>query len=246
MIRSIAIKPALALGLFALTTTAWAQIPVTDVANITQDAMNQAANIAQYIAQVEQLKMQVQQQMEQYKALTGTRNLGDIFNDPKYRQYLPADWQKVYDQVRSGGYSGLTGTAKSIYSDNQIYDSCAAIQMADQKVVCEQQATKPAIDQGMAMDAYNTATSRLDQIEQLTRQINSTQDPKAIAELQGRIATEQAAIQNEQTKLQLYQMVADAQDKIQEQRQREINLQAAARRGYVQPQPLQVTIGGAQ
>ncbi|MEO6909933.1 MAG: P-type DNA transfer protein VirB5 [Edaphobacter sp.] len=246
MIRSIAIKPALALGLFALTTTVSAQIPVTDVANITQDAVNQAANIAQYIAQVEQLKIQVQQELQQYQALTGSRNLGDIFNDPKYRQYLPADWQKVYDQVKSGGYSGLTGTAKGIYKDNQIYDSCAAIQVADQKTVCEQEATKPAIDQGMAMDAYNTATGRLDQIEQLTKQINSTQDPKAIAELQGRIATEQAAIQNEQTKLQLYQMVADAQSKIQQQRQREINLQAAARRGYVQPQPLQVTIGGAQ
>ena len=246
MSRITAIKPALALGLFALTTAAWAQIPVTDVANITQDAVNQAANIAQYIAQVEQLKIQVQQELQQYQALTGSRNLGDIFNDPKYRQYLPADWQKVYDQVRSGGYAGLTGTSRSIYDKNQIYDACASVQDVDQKSVCEADAVKPAVDQGMATDAYNTATSRLDQIEQLTKQINATNDPKAIAELQGRIATEQAAIQNEQTKLQLYQMVADAQDKIQEQRQRELNQRDAARRGYVQPQPLRVTIGSSE
>jgi type IV secretion system protein VirB5 len=96
------------------------------------------------------------------------------------------------------------------------------------------------------MDAYDTATSRLNQIEQLSKQINATDDPKAIAELQGRIATEQAAINNEQTKLQLYQMVADAQDKIQEQRQRELNVQAAARRGYVQPEPVRVAIGGGE
>ena len=246
MSRSTTIKPALALGLFALTTAAWAQIPVTDVANITQDAMNQAANIAQYIAQVEQLKMQVQQELQQYQALTGSRNLGDIFNDPKYRQYLPADWQKVYDQVKSGGYAGLTSTSRSIYDKNQIYDACASLQDTDQKSVCEADAVKPAVDQGMATDAYNTATSRLDQIEQLTKQINSTDDPKAIAELQGRIGTEQAAIQNEQTKLQLYQMVAAAQDKIQVQRQRELNQRDAARRGYVQPQPLQVAIGGTE
>jgi type IV secretion system protein VirB5 len=246
MTRNTAIRPALALGLLALTTAAWAQIPVTDVANITQDAMNQAANIAQYIAQVEQLKMQVQQQMKQYQALTGSRNLGDIFNDPKYRQYLPADWQQVYDKVKTGGYAGLTGSAQSIYEQNHIYDACTAIQVSDQRSVCEQQATKPAIDQGMAMDAYDTATSRLDQIEQLSKHINATDDPKAIAELQGRIATEQAAINNEQTKLQLYQMVADAQDKIQEQRQRELNVQAAARRGYVQPEPVRVAIGGGE
>jgi len=221
-------------------------IPVTDTAHIAQDAMNQAQNIAQFIQQVEQLKLQVAQQKQQFAALTGSRNLGNIFNDPKYRQYLPADWQQVYDQVRSGGYAGLTGTARSIYDKNHVYDACASLQDADQKSACEADAVKPAVDQGMATDAYNTATSRLDQIEQLTKQINATNDPKAIAELQARIATEQAAIQNEQTKLQLYQMVADAQDKIQEQRQRELNLRDAARRGYVQPQPLQMTIGGSE
>ncbi len=46
--------------------------------------------------------------------------------------------------------------------------------------------------------------------------INGTPDPKAIAELQGRIAAEQAMIQNEQTKLQMYQMVAAAEDRLQE------------------------------
>lgn len=212
---------------------AFAQIPVTDVANIAQDAVNQAANIAQYIAQVEQMKMQVQQQMQEYQALTGSRNMGDIFNDPQYRDYLPSDWQQVYDKVKTGGYAGLSGTAQSVYNDNHIYDACAAIQVSDQRSVCEQQATKPAIDQGMAMDAYDKATSRLDQIEQLSKQINETDDPKAIAELQGRIATEQAAINNEQTKLQLYQMVADAQDKIQEQRENEINARTWAARGGI-------------
>lgn len=246
MTRNTVIRPALALGLFALTTAAWAQIPVTDAASITQNATAHVEDIAKFVQQIEQLKLQVEQQKQQFDALTGSRNLGDIFNDPRFRQYLPQDWQKVYDSVKSGGYAGLTGTAKSIYDDNHIYDACSSFPDAGQKSVCEQQATKPALDQGMAEDAYQTATDRLNQIEQLTQQINATQDPKAIAELQGRIATEQASIQNEQTKLQLYQMVADAQDKIQEQRRRELNVQAAARRGYVQPQPVRVSIGGAE
>lgn len=246
MTRNTAIRPALALGLFALTTAACAQIPVTDVANITQNATAHVEDIAKFVQQIEQLKLQVEQQKQQFDALTGSRNLGDIFNDQRFRQYLPQDWQKVYDSVKSGGYAGLTGTAKSIYDDNHIYDACSSFPDAGQKSVCEQRATKPALDQGMAEDAYQTATDRLNQIEQLTQQINATQDPKAIAELQGRIATEQASIQNEQTKLQLYQMVADAQDKIQEQRQRELNVQAAARRGYVQPDPVRVSIGGSE
>lgn len=43
-------------------------------------------------------------------------------------------------------------------------------------------------------------------------------------------------IQNEQTKLQMYQMVAAAEDRLQEQRQRELNAKAGARRGWIQPQ----------
>jgi len=39
-------------------------------------------------------------------------------------------------------------------------------------------------------------------------------------------------IQNEQTKLQMFQMVAQAEDKVQEQRQRELNAQILDKRGF--------------
>ncbi len=45
-------------------------------------------------------------------------------------------------------------------------------------------------------------------------------------------------IANEQTKLQLFQMMAQADEKLQEQRQREINAKQLARRGYLDLQPL--------
>lgn len=220
----------------------FAQIPVTDIAQNTQTALNQAANIVQYIEQVAQLKMQVEQQAQQYKALTGSRDMGNILNDPKYRQYLPADWQDVYDKVKQGGYAGLSGSARSIYDKNHIYDACEAIEDPDRQSSCNSLAMKPSIDQGTAEDAYKMAEERLDQIDQLSKQINTTQDPKAIAELQGRIATEQAAIQNEQTKLELYKMVAEAQDRVQEQRENEMNAQIWAGRNSPQVKPL--TFGG--
>jgi len=72
--------------------------------------------------------------------------------------------------------------------------------------------------------------------------INDTPDPKAIAELQGRIAAEQAMIQNEQTKLQLYAMVAQAEDRIQQQRAREMSMQDAAKRGGLGVQPMNFSI----
>lgn len=107
-----------------------------------------------------------------------------------------------------------------------------------QRTACEAAAVKPAQDKAFAGEAYAAAKSRLDQINSLMGQINQTQDPKAIAELQGRIASEQAMIANEQTKLQLFQMMAQADEKLQEQRQREINAKQLARRGYLDLQPL--------
>jgi type IV secretion system protein VirB5 len=90
---------------------------------------------------------------------------------------------------------------------------------------------KGSQDKAFALDAYDAARDRLNQIDQLMARINSTQDPKDIAELQGRIAAEQAMIANEQTKLQMYAMVAEAEDRLQEQREHEIAMKDAAKRG---------------
>ena len=171
----------------------------------------------------DQMVSQIDQMKQQYAAVTGARGMGELFNNPQLRDYLPQDWQGVYDSVKSGGYAGLSGRAESIYDNNKVYDACASFVSNEQRTNCEAQAVKGAQDKAFALDAYDAAKNRLSQIDRLMRQINQTQDPKAIAELQGRIAAEQAMIQNEQTKLQMYQMVAAAEDRLQQQRQKEIN-----------------------
>lgn len=205
-----------------VSSPSFAQIPVTDVASIGTQITNQIETIAKWKMQYDQMISQIEQAKQQYESLTGSRGLGNIMNNPALRDYLPADWQGVYDSVRSGGYAGLSGRGQSVYNANKIFDSCAYMTIADQRTACEARAVKASQDKGFALDAYDAAKSRITQIDQLMAKINDTQDPKAIAELQGRIAAEQANIQNEQTKLQLYAMVAAAEEKVQAQRQREI------------------------
>jgi type IV secretion system protein VirB5 len=217
--------------LFGSTIT-HAQIPVTDGASIAQQVTAQIETIAKWKLQYEQMMSQIDQAKQQYESLTGSRGLGTIMNNAALRDYLPNDWQGVYGSVKSGGYSGLSGRGQSVYNANKIYDSCTQLKIAQQRLSCEAQAVKGAQDKGFALDAYGAAKSRINQIDQLMAKINDTPDPKAIAELQARIATEQANIQNEQTKLQLYSMVAAAEDRIQKQRQREINAEVVDKRGY--------------
>lgn len=215
-----------------MSSAAFAQIPVTDGASIGQQIAAQVETIAKWKMQYDQMVSQIDQAKQQYESLTGSRGLGNIMNDPALRDYLPGDWQAVYDSVKTGGYSGLSGTGKTVYDANKIYDLCAKLLSANERTACEAQAVKGAQDKGFALDAYNAAKNRINQIDQLMRKINQTQDAKAIAELQGRIAAEQANIQNEQTKLQMYSMVAAAEDRLQQQRQRELNAQALDKRGY--------------
>jgi len=221
-----------------MSSSAFAQIPVTDAASIVWQTVAQVETIAKWKLQADQMISQIEQAKQQYVSLTGSRGLGNIMNNPALRDYLPADWQRVYDSVRSGGYSGLSGRSKSVYNANKIFDSCAYITIADQRMACEARAVKGSQDKGVALDAYDAAKSRIGQIDQLMAKINDTQDPKAIAELQGRIAIEQANIQNEQTKLQLYAMVAAAEEKVQAQRQREIQARTWSAKKGIAVQPL--------
>ena len=233
-------KVVLVTGL-GIGATAWAQIPVTDGAAIANSQAAHVEAIAKYVEQIQQLKLQVEQLRQQYTALTGGRGLGAILNDPRLREYLPEDWKQVYDAIRSGGYEGLTGPAREIYEANRVYDTCAGL-VAEARQTCEAQAVKPAQDKAFALEAYHKAQARLSQIEALMQQINLTDDPKAIAELQGRIAAEQAVVQNEQTKLQMFALISQAEDRLQQQRRHEVYMQEAAKTGGLNLKPIEFNL----
>ena len=54
-------------------------------------------------------------------------------------------------------------------------------------------------------------------------QINGTSDPKAIDELQARIGAEQAAINNEATKLQMIAMLQQAEQRLIDEQRTQLN-----------------------
>lgn len=223
-------------GLFA--GTALAQVPVTDIALNTQTTMNQVTNLAKYMQMIAQYKTQIDQLKQQYESLNGVRGLGQILDNPEFKNYLPTEWQDVYTRVQNGGYQGLTGTAQAIRDANALFDTCNAKTGAD-KTLCERAASKGAQDKAFADEAFDKAKDRLTQIEGLMRQINMTQDPKAIAELQARIAAEGAAIQNEQTKMQLFALASQAEDRLIQQQRREANARTwGATGGGVTAEPL--------
>ena len=219
-------------------TQAQAGIPVSIVLDAPA-MMNQVQNYAQMlkeyatmVQQLDEMKRQFSQMEKEFETITGSRNLGEILNDPQFKQYLPDNWQSIYSGVRNNGYDGLSGTAKALRDSSKVFDSCEYITNPTEKRICNAQAVKPAQDQAFAMDAYSTSQNRVTQIESLMREINNTSDPKAIAELNARIQAEQALIQNEQTKIALYKESAAAEQRLLDQQAYETNYKRVTSTNY--------------
>ena len=185
-----------------------------------------ASAVAQMLLTVSNLKQQVQQLMTTYNSLTGVRGFGSLLSSPVVAQSLPANWQSLYTSIQQGGYAGLTGAAQTLRLASEIYN-CQNQSGIDEQV-CQRTLNKPFQDKALAQQAYQTELNELNQVQALVQQINQTQDPKGIAELQGRIAGEQATIQQETTKLQLFRMMAETEDHLVAEQQHELDLKRSS------------------
>lgn len=199
----------------ALSAPSSAQMAVVDLKAIVQ-AKQQVDQMRQQLSQLQRTYSQLE---NTYKSATGTRGMGDILNDRSIRNNLPSNWQQVYDSAQRGGYSGISGSIDAIARQNKltgsVNDGMASVR--------NRQGSLSSTNKAVGMQAYAGAQARLNQLDQLTAQINRTQDPKAIAELQARIAVEQGAMQNEQTKLQLMSMLQQSEADLVRQQKRELN-----------------------
>jgi P-type DNA transfer protein virB5 len=180
-----------------------------------------ATEFAQAVQQVAELKKQYDQLKEQFKAITGSRGLGNILTSTGLKSALPQDWQKVYDAIRTGGYKGLDGAAKAIVDASKLVEKCKPYKDgSEQQRTCQNAAVRTAQTQSNIQQALENTDKRLTNLSQLAKKINETKDPKAVQELIARIGVEQAAIQNEQTRLQLFMKLADEQERTAQQEAR--------------------------
>lgn len=182
---------------------AHAQIPTTDAAGIAQGIVNTNLQIAEYQRQWNMLK-------SQSDAMTGNRGFGDMpVTDSN--KYLPNSAASV-----TQGSAAADDIMRSERSKGQD-TSVAAMQRAN-----DERWKRAATQRAVANQAYDGAQQRLSSLSGLTARIKETQDPKDIAELNTRIAAEQGIINGEMNKLKLIDTMASADDKLAEQREREV------------------------
>ena len=202
-------------------------IPVIDVANLAQTIQQVIGGITQINNQVQQIA----QLQSQINSINGVRNLGEIFDNPMLRNYVPAEAYTYLNAVSSTGYSGLSATGRALRDAGMVYN-CMDLTGAA-RTTCQASLAQPYQHKGLLQDAMKAAGGRLLQIQSLMRQINATNDQKSVQELQARIGAENALLSHEISQVQMLQGMADSEERIARSRDRERQYEMLSRTGKV-------------
>ena len=219
---------ALAIAASVSAGTGHAQgIPVIDVANLMQTIQQVMNDITEIENQVEQIR----QMQAQLSSINGNRNLGDVFNSPSLKNYVPANAFTVVNAVDSSGYGGLTTTARTLRDALMIYNCLDRSGAA--RTSCQATLAQPYQQKALLQDAMQAASGRLSQISSLMSQINATDDQKAVLEIQARIGAENAMLQHEMSQVHMLTGMADSEERIARSRDRERQYEMLTRTGKI-------------
>jgi type IV secretion system protein VirB5 len=202
------------MGSLLASNAANAGIPVIDAANLVQSILNIVQWGTQQVQMVTQIQNQVttiQNQITHIKDITGTRNLGQVFNNPLLQQIVPANTQTTMTAINSQGFNGMTQPAQALRTATMIYN-CMDVTAGPLRTRCQAVLSNASQRQATQTAALQIAQQRVQEIQSMQQQINTTQDPKAISEVQAALAAETAQVQNDLIRVTLANQMADAQD----------------------------------
>ncbi len=210
-------------SLFAMSTTSTyaTGIPVVDALHSAISAGGWLEQVASWAKQVADMKLQYDQMIKEYKAMTDIRGLANLYFDQLSYQYLP---ENINDIMDVNGANGMIDSIQSISQSMKILDisNSGFDQFSATSVRFKNTQNQNAIFRLLNEKGYEQMQKRINRIAQLTQAIDSQTDIKGIADLQARIQGEQTLMQNEQAKLQILAQLQSSQNAIAAQQTREI------------------------
>ena len=218
-----------AVGLTASIGSANAGIPVIDVANLAQSIEQVVAwgqQNAQMVEQITQLRNQYAQLTNTYNSMTGNRGLGTLLNgavDQAARRYVPGDATQL-GQLSSGvaGFGSLQATINRYKSSVTSLPTTWFPAGSPAANTLASRVNSLATQQALGEAAYTSNAQRTADLEDMISTIGTADDPKAIAEINARIAAQQALIANESTRIQALTYMQQLEKQQNEQRAREV------------------------
>lgn len=200
------------------TQSAQAQIPVTDVASLTQ----QVQQVLAWSQQASQMVQQYQKMSEQLNAIRGTRGMGQLLNTPQARQQLPDGFLGQFDKLRSLGVGGASSDARAIYESIRTFDCAAQFPNNQQsRLSCEAGAMVHPTNLALIGRSISSSQARMTQLQGLMSAIDSADDTKAAQDLSNRINVEMALLQNEKMMMDMALAQQEREAKLLKQQKKE-------------------------
>lgn len=199
-------------------------------------AVIDAAVLGQAIQQVQawgqqyaQMQAQIQQLRQTQASMTGDRGMSGLLGNQN-RSYLPPNWNAAMTALNTPGtsYGQLAAAAQQIKQAQSVLSAQETSRLSPQmQAYLEQTRNLAASQQAMGQAAYNTSAQRVNTLQALTNALSGQTDPKAVMDLQARIASEQAALQNDGIQLQAVAQLTAAQSVAQQSMVNEMRAQTS-------------------
>jgi type IV secretion system protein VirB5 len=192
-------------------------VPVFDAGAIAKH-VEQIGKLTEQIKTMEAQLTQAKQLYESFNKLTDVNDIASLLSSDEFRKHLPKEFGEI-EKLVSGGGGSMTGTVDRYLEQNRAYQGGDANSFYRTELdrIARQTGAKHSIGQSV----YDTASKRIDGLEELRQKITASKDAKDVLDLSARIQAEQALLQNEVLRMQGLAMVQQARGDMDGQRQKE-------------------------
>lgn len=192
-------------------------VPVFDAGAIAKH-VEQIGKLTEQIKTMQAQLTQAKQLYESFNKLTDVNDIASLLSSSEFRKYLPKEFGEI-EKLVSGGGGSLASVVDRYLDQNRAYQGGDANSFYRTELdrIARQTGAKHSIGQSV----YDTASKRIDGLEELRRKITASKDAKDVLDLSARIQAEQALLQNEVLRMQGLAMVQQARGEMDGQRAKE-------------------------
>jgi type IV secretion system protein VirB5 len=209
----------IAAALAGLPVQGFAQqgVPVFDAGAIAKH-IEQIGKLTEQIKTMEAQLSQAKQLYESFNKLTDVNDIASLLSSEEFRKHLPKEFGEI-EKLVSGGGGSLAGVVDRYLDQNRAYQGGDANSFY--RTELNRIARQTGAKHSMGQSVYDTASKRIDGLEELRQKITASKDAKDVLDLSARIQAEQALLQNEVLRMQGLAMVQQARGEMDGQRAEE-------------------------
>jgi type IV secretion system protein VirB5 len=162
---------------------------------------------------------QAKQLYDSFNKRTNANDIGALLNTPQFRKVLPQQFSDIERLIAGQGSGTFANSINQYLNQNRAYagNSGNSYYQSELDRIARQTGAKHSMGQAV----YDTASQRVDALEELRARISSATDAKEVLDLSARLQAEQALLQNDVLRMQGLAMIQQARMDMDGQRERE-------------------------